>query len=162
MSATGDSKQITRDALAMSLQIHPVLLFIVVVALVGLGLIIAAFFVRGGVKRAALLSLAALLTLPSSYMLLHIFVPEVVDGRFRTYKALYADIHPGMTRIEVFDLIDRHYPSTGNRGRPKVLEDTPERLGFFMNPETSTEPNCEGIFLKLAQGRVASKSYSAD
>lgn len=31
-----------------------------------------------------------------------------------------------------------------------------------MNPETSTEPNCEGIFLKFEDGRVTAKDDSAD
>jgi hypothetical protein len=42
------------------------------------------------------------------------------------------------------------------------LHDTPDGLGFFMNPEASREPNCEGIFLRLEQGRVTKKTYSPD
>ena len=67
-----------------------------------------------------------------------------------------------MTRDEVNLLLDRHYPELGARQRPKVMEDTSERLGFFMNPETSREPNCEGIFLSIREGQVIAKSYSED
>jgi hypothetical protein len=42
------------------------------------------------------------------------------------------------------------------------MSDEPDSLGFFMNPESSREPNCEGIFLKLEAGRVVSKEYSPD
>ena len=45
---------------------------------------------------------------------------------------------------------------------PKVLEDSDTRLDFFMNPERSTEPNCEGIFLQMQENKVVKKSYSAD
>jgi len=62
----------------------------------------------------------------------------------------------------VLAALDRRYPKSGARKRPKVMEDTAESLGFFMNPETSREPNCGGIFLKLEQGRVKSKVYSPD
>jgi len=59
-------------------------------------------------------------------------------------------------------LLDRHYPASGPRRRPKVMTDEPGRLGFFMDPERYREPNCEGIFLTLTNGRVAGKWYSAD
>ncbi|MFT5109867.1 MAG: hypothetical protein ACI9UA_005519 [Pseudoalteromonas tetraodonis] len=42
------------------------------------------------------------------------------------------------------------------------MDDTSERFGFFMNPEHSKDPNCEGIFLSLHKGTVAKKVYSAD
>jgi hypothetical protein len=67
-----------------------------------------------------------------------------------------------MTRDEVYAALDHRYPKSGARKRPNVMEDTATNLGFFMNPETSREPNCEGIFLKFEKGRVKSKVYSPD
>lgn len=43
-----------------------------------------------------------------------------------------------------------------------MTRDTRWDLSFFMNPETSREPNCEGIFLTLEASRVTKKVYSAD
>ena len=68
----------------------------------------------------------------------------------------------GMTRQEVFGLMEKYYPKNGTRLPPKVLNDTPDGLGFFMNPESFREPNCEGIFLTLDAGRVCRKDYSQD
>ena len=67
-----------------------------------------------------------------------------------------------MTREQVLAAMDQRYPTNGSRKRPKIMDDTPESLGFFMNPETSREPNCEGIFLTLERGRVTRKVYSPD
>ena len=117
--------------------------------------------VRSRAVKSVMVVLALVFLIPSGY-LFSVFHPELVDGRFRTYKAFYGDIQIGMTRDEVFAALDRRYPKSGARQRPKVMEDTADRLGFFMNPETSREPNCEGIFLKVEKGRVKSKVYSPD
>jgi hypothetical protein len=68
----------------------------------------------------------------------------------------------GMTRSDIINLVASHYPDDGLRLAPTVMDDTPTSLGFFMNPEDSREPNCEGIFLVLQDGKVVSKSYSND
>lgn len=52
----------------------------------------------------------------------------------------------GISRAEVFIVLERCYPKDGPRKRPKVMDDQPGSLGFFINPERSHEPNCEGIF----------------
>jgi hypothetical protein len=91
-----------------------------------------------------------------------IAMPELVDGRFRTYKQFYHDIEIGMTREQVFEVMEKRYAANPARQRPKIMGDTPERLGFFMNPEKSREPNCEGIFLAIKDGKVIRKQYSMD
>jgi hypothetical protein len=58
--------------------------------------------------------------------------------------------------------MDRRYPAGSPRQKPKLWQDDASALNFFMTPEKSAEPNCEGIFLGLNGGRVASKHYSAD
>ncbi len=137
----------------------------ILVAAMGVLLALLALFaasrVRGNGVRVLLIILALVFALPSVYLVLALH-PELIDGRFRTYKAFYRDIQIGMTRAEVLAAMDRRYPKSGPRQSPKLMDDTPTSLGFFMNPETSTEPNCEGIFLKLENGRVKSKDYSAD
>jgi hypothetical protein len=99
--------------------------------------------------------------LPAVYIL-PVFLPDLLDGRFRTYRAFHRSLHPGMTRAEVWKAMDRHYPGHGPRRRPKTIADTPAVLQFFMDPETRTEPNCEGIFLTLTNDRVLRVDYSAD
>lgn len=145
----------------MSFGVHPVILIAAVGALFALIAVVVACMARSGGVRVLMIVLALVFLLPAAYVFLA-FHPELVDGRFHTYKAFYSDIQIGMTRDEVFAVIDRRYPKTGARQRPKVMDDTPDSLGFFMNPETSREPNCEGIFLKLENGKVKSKDYSPD
>lgn len=67
-----------------------------------------------------------------------------------------------MTRQEVMGVLELHYPADGQRQRPTVTQDSEQRLGFFMNPEEHREPNHEGIFVDLADGKVTGKQYSAD
>ena len=88
--------------------------------------------------------------------------PELIDGRYKTYKQLYGDIDIGMSRSQVMKLVGQYYPSGGKRLRPKVLEDSDYKLSFFMNPEESSDPNCEGIFLEIQDDKVVRKSYARD
>ena len=145
----------------MSFGVHPVILIAAIGALLALIAVVVACMARTGGLRVLMIVLAWVFLLPAASVFLA-FHPELVDGRFRTYKAFYSDIQIGMTRDDVFAVLDRLYPKEGARQRPKVMGDTPDSLGFFMNPETSREPNCEGIFLKLENGRVKSKDYSPD
>ena len=106
--------------------------------------------------------MAALFLLVPSGVALIGFKPELVDDKFKTYKQLFGDIEVAMSRADVMTLIDQHYPSEGERLRPNIIEDSDKKLGFFMNPEDSTEPNCEGIFLRMQGDKVVRKSYARD
>ena len=111
--------------------------------------------------RAGLMSLAGLIFLPSLFFMLALNA-WITDARFRTYRNFYYDIEKGMSRAEVLEVMKANYPVGGLRKGPIVSQDEEESLWFFMNPEDSREPNCEGIFLSLWDGRVISKSYSPD
>ena len=115
---------------------------------------------KGG-ARIGIAGLALVLLVPAAWFFTALN-PWLTDARFRAYRSFYQDLKPGMTRNEVLAQVASHYPTSGERKAPKVMEDTPERLGFFMNPEHSREPNCEGIFLTLRDGKVMSKGYSPD
>lgn len=52
-----------------------------------------------------------------------------------------------MTHEEALAAVDKHYHANGPRHRPEVMRGTTAELGFFMEPEHSRQPNCEGIFL---------------
>ncbi|MDF7809678.1 hypothetical protein P4E94_19725 [Pontiellaceae bacterium B12219] len=88
--------------------------------------------------------------------------PEFVDGRFRTYKELYNLIQIGAPKSNVDELLLQLYPEGGKRKPPLIWENTESSLKMFMNPEKRIEPNCEGIFLRIENGIIASKHYSAD
>jgi hypothetical protein len=145
----------------MSFGVHPIILLAAVGALVAVGAVIAACTVQRGGIRALMIVLALVFLLPAGFVFVA-FHPELVDARFRTYKAFYHDIQVGMTREQVLAAMAQRYPADGPRKRPKIMEDTPTSLGFFMDPETSREPNCEGIFLTLETNRVTKIVYSAD
>jgi len=145
----------------MSFGIHPLILIAAAGASAALAAIVIACRAKSGFVIAMMVLLALAFITPAGYLFLA-FHPELIDGRFRTYKRLYGDIQVGMTREQVLAAMELRYPTNGPRKRPKILNDSPDGLGFFMNPETSTEPNCEGIFLTLEAGRVTKKVYSAD
>lgn len=115
----------------------------------------------GGVRIGLAIVGAICFFLPG-YLLVAVFAPGLVDARIRAYQTFFEDIRPGMTRFEVLASLEKHYPAHGPRQRPKIMKDTAAELGFFMNPEDSYEPNCEGIFLDFAEGKVTRKSYSRD
>lgn len=145
----------------MDLPFHPV--FLVAAACVVGAVVVLIFLLRlkGGGARIALSLLFLLLMVPPLYVFAALN-PWLVDARFRTYRVFYRGIEIGMTRTEVLAALDRHYPTNGPRLRPQVMRDSTDDLGFFMNPETSREPNCEGIFLRLRDGKVSGKTYSPD
>ena len=145
----------------MSFGVHPVVLVAVVGALAALIAIVIACRAKSGLVIVLMLFMALVFIAPAGYVVVGLH-PELIDGRFRTYKAFYRDIQNGMTREQVLAAMNRRYPAGGIRKAPKILEETPEALGFFMDPESSREPNCEGIFLTLEGGRVTRKRYSPD
>jgi hypothetical protein len=145
----------------MLTSVHPVILAAAIGAVVALVALIIAWVVRSTAIKATMFVLAIVCLLPGAYLLVAMN-PWLVDSRYRTYRALYLDIQVGMTTGEVMALVEQHYPKTGARQRPKVMNDEPANLCFFMNPETSREPNCEGIFLAMTNGRVTAKTYSPD
>ena len=145
----------------MSFGVHSFILIAAVGALAALVGIVVACRAKSRLVTAMMVVLALIFIAPSGYVLLA-FHSEFIDGRFRTYKKFYRDIEVGMTREQVLAAMEQRYPANGPRKRPKIMDDTPESLGFFMNPEASREPNCEGIFLTLETGRVTKIVYSAD
>jgi hypothetical protein len=145
----------------MLFELHPIVLAAVLGSTVGFLFLVAAYFAKSRAVKGFFVVIASISLLPSA-LLFVLANPGIFDARFRAYKAFYKDIDVGMTRAEVLALMSQHYPTNGARLPPKVMEDTSERLGFFMNPEGSTEPNCEGIFLTLEHEIVRSKSYSPD
>ena len=128
---------------------------------IGAALLVLAYRVKSAPKKLLFLVSSAVFFCPAFLLLLMLY-PELVDTRHRAYKRFYQDIRVGMTRDQVFELMDAHYPTRGERLRPTVLYDEPGKLGFFMNPEKQKEPNCEGILLSLREQRVIEKRYSSD
>ena len=124
-------------------------------------LVISAIRSRNPLRNGLLLGLGLILLLPVAGFGV-LINPWLYEERFAAYCLFYRQIKTGMTSAEVVALMERRYPAGGPRSRPKIMEHSTNRLGFFMNPEHATEPNCEGIFLKLQNGAVVSKSYSAD
>ena len=145
----------------MGFELHPLIL-IAVVTLIGAGACLVFAYLASHWLKRGILIVAALFLLGPSGVALICFKPELVDDRFRTYKQLFGDIEVGMSRVEVMTLVDQHYPFDGERLRPNVIENSDIKLSFFMNPEDSTEPNCEGIFLRMRDNKVVRKSYARD
>ena len=145
----------------MNIDIHPIFLIAVVSLLGTIACIIFACFASRWLTRGVLIMVALVLLAPSVLVAVTL-KPEIIDGRFRTYKRFYRDIQVGMLRNQVMGLVNRHYPSDGIRHRPNVITDTKDSLSFFMNSEGAREPNCEGIFLLMQNYKVVKKQYSVD
>lgn len=111
----------------------------------------------------ALLVMLAIVSAAPAGLVVMVSYPEWIDPRFRAYKDFHAAIETGMSRSEVMALLEKHYPEGGARSRPTIFLEDEDSLNFFMHPEDGhSEPNCEGILLKLDNDRVASKTYSPD
>jgi len=108
------------------------------------------------------LVLISFATLAPAALVLVSMYPEWVDARFRSYKGFYEGLQLGMTHGEVMDLQAKLYPEGGPRQKPQIIMEDEKNLTFFMHPEHSAEPNCEGIFLVFENGRLKSKTYSPD
>jgi hypothetical protein len=145
----------------MSLGMHPIVFAAIVGGIFALIAGFVAIRSKSTATRLLMILLALLLLLPTGLVIVGLN-PWLVDARFRAYRSFYRDIETGMTRQQVMELVHRHYPTGGPRGTPNIVEDSQTSLGFFMNPEDSREPNCEGIFLTLTDDRVTKVSYSAD
>ena len=145
----------------MGFGLHPLILIAAVTLMGAVAFLVFAYLASHWLKRGILIVAALFLLCPSGVALIG-FKPEMVDDRFKTYTQLFGDIEVGMSRADVMTLIDQHYPSEGERLRPNIIEDSDKKLGFFMNPEDSTEPNCEGIFLRMQGDKVVRKSYARD
>jgi hypothetical protein len=139
-----------------------VLLMIAAVTLIGAtASLVSAYGASDWIKRSILIVVALGLLAPSGLALI-CFKPELVDGRYKTYKQLYRDIQVGMSRAEVMTLVNKHYPEDGQRLRPQVVESSGDRLSFHMNPEGAREPNCEAISLQMQDDAVVKKTYARD
>ena len=145
----------------MGFELHPIFLIAAVTLIGAVACLVFAYLASHWLKRGILIVAALFLLCPSGVALIG-FKPELVDDRFKTYKQLFGDIEVAMSRADVMTLIDQHYPSEGERLRPNIIEDSDKKLSFFMNPEDSTEPNCEGIFLRMQGDKVVRKSYARD
>ena len=141
--------------------LYPLILIAAVTMIGAVACLVFAYLASHWLKRGILIVAALFLLCPSGVALIG-FKPELVDSRYKTYKQLFGDIEVGMSRAEVMTLVDQHYPSEGERLRPNIIEDSDKKLSFFMNSEDSTEPNCEGIFLRMQDNKVVRKSYSPD
>src|SRR6476659_240884 len=94
----------------MRFGVHPFVLIAAVSGLLALIAVIIACKAKRGLITAVMLLLALVFIAPAGYLFLA-FHPELIDGRFRTYKAFYRDVHLGMTREEVSAALDRRYPA---------------------------------------------------
>ena len=88
--------------------------------------------------------------------------PWLVDGRYRTYLKFYWSLRQNMTHAEVIAVMNDFYPPNDVRLPPMIIEDNSTSLSFYMNPEDKSEPNAEGIFLKIEDGRVIDMRYVPD
>lgn len=146
----------------MNSPIHPIF----VIAALGLAasvvLLITVFRVRRvGLK--VLLVFLAVVTLTPTGLVLMAMHPEWMDGRYRSYKAFYAEIQLGMTRDEVMAVQAKLYPENGPRKKPRIITDDAGGLTFFMDPEDpESSANCEAILLAFKEGKVSTKTYSPD
>ncbi len=85
--------------------------------------------------------------------------PWLIDARFRTFQLFYWNIRIGMSRDEVMGEMRNWYPQDQPHQPPGVAENSATQLKFFMTP---AESDHESIILKMQDGRVIGKDYSAD
>lgn len=145
----------------MGFGVHPVILIGASSALVALIAVITACRTSNGMVRMLAFAITLIALAPAIFLIVALN-PWITDARYRAYRAFYRDVEVGMSKTDVQKLLAEHYPTNGARGYPQTVYDDATQLGYFMNPEHSREPNCEGIFLSLSNSIVVSKKYSAD
>lgn len=145
----------------MNSSTHPILVLALLGLVGSLIMLVTVFRVRRAGLKLLLVLISLVLLAPAGLVVVTVF-PEWVDARFRSYKTFYEGIQPGMTQAEVMAWEAQIYPEGGPRQRPQIIVQDETSLSFFMHPEHSTEPNCEGILLVFENGRLESKSYSPD
>jgi S-formylglutathione hydrolase FrmB len=116
---------------------------------------------RSGIARLFLIIMALCFFVPTGILLAG-KNPWLVDARYRTYLKFYWSIRQNMTRAEVIAVMHDFYPPSDGRLAPIMIEDSSASLSFYMNPEDQSEPDTEGISLKMEDGRVTATKYIAD
>ena len=139
----------------------PILLIVGFSSLLAVWLVVLAIRASRWFARALFAVGALVFCIPAVWLFLA-FHEELVDARVRAYKAFYSDVRVGMTRDELSTLLQRDYPEGGPRQRPKIVVETLDHVSFCMSPEGETDPNCEGITVRLQDGRVTAKEYVRD
>jgi dihydropteroate synthase len=85
--------------------------------------------------------------------------PWLIDARFRTFQLFYWNIRIGMSREEVMGEMTNWYPPDQPQKPPGVAENSATQLKLFITP---AEADHESIILRMQDGRVIGKDYSAD
>ncbi|MEO5914216.1 MAG: hypothetical protein ABIS50_08290 [Luteolibacter sp.] len=135
------------------------------VILVGLvaGVLFAIFAWRStGITGRVFFGLVAACLLVPSGILIVGKNPWLIDARFRTFQIFYWNIRVGMSREEVLAEMRNWYPPDQSNKPPTIADDSATKLEFFMTPESTAEPDHEGIVLKMQDGRVMGKEYAPD
>lgn len=141
---------------------NPIFILLAVAVALAIPVFIATRIARDRSSRIALVAIGVLCIAAPGYLIVRLYAPHLVDARYRAYREFYDDLEIGMTREQVLAALENHYPTDGPRQRPKPVGHTEDRMGFFMNPEHSHDPNCEGIFLDFSGGQMTRKRYSPD
>ena len=135
---------------------------VAVIALIGaVWLAIHAVQGRSRIGRVLAAVGCLLFLIPPAYVVQGFF-PWLFDARFRTFRSFFQSIEPGMTKEDLERVLARHYPAGGPRLAPKFFSGSGGAWVYHMNPETSREPNCEGVVVWMVDGRVTRKVYSPD
>jgi len=134
---------------------------IIVGLLAGVITTLFAFRSRGLASRVFLILLSVSLLVPSAILCVG-RNPWLVDARFRSFQFLYWNIRIGMNREEVIEEMRKAYPAGQIPEPPRIVTDSATGMKILMNPGTSGEPGQEAIILKLEEGLIMKKDYSAD
>lgn len=121
----------------------------------------ACFRAKNALGRVTWALLALMCAVPAAWLFMAVY-PELRDPRYKTYRAFYGDIQPGMSRAELDGLLDRHYPPRGARTRPSLGPESSGYVYLFMDPEGSKKRDIMGVLVKMQDGKVLDKEYVAD
>lgn len=125
----------------------------------GLYLLWCAIRAKGAKRWGSIVAFLAIFPVSLFYALA--LNPWLADARFRAFRSFYDALDEGMTRAEVFDVVEQQYPAHGKRGRPTLNVNKEEQIIFFMNTEDGSH-TCEGVFVNLQDGIVTGVSYACD
>ncbi len=94
------------------------------------------------------------------YVAFLILLPFLSFMPVKPFRQFYWGIHRGMSQEEVRQELDRRFPPSGRFPRP--VEGVSDKLLSFQLDPNNGYYNAEIVFVKMVDGKVASKEYSPD
>jgi hypothetical protein len=117
-------------------------------------------------RKAPLRSISLTLLIAYTIAILTLdFTTFHLSDQARPFMLFYRDVHPGMGLAQVYEALDRQFPSNGRFPKPvcgdRAIAENKIELSCQLDPNSSAY-NAEFITVRFTGDRVTYKNYSPD